>query len=97
MRYCGSIMENNMSRQQIAKILFQFHHEIWNSPSLLDKKWDSLPKDRDFCCMYEVCKREYLRMADGVKKKVLAEKQQHKTLQKEQKNVDPQIHLPRSF
>ena len=86
-----------MSRQQIAKILFQFHQQIWNDPERLEKEWNELEDDRSFSCMYEVCKREYLRMADGVKKKVLAEKQQHKTLQKEQKNVDPQIHLPRSF
>lgn len=60
-----------MSRQEIAKILFQFHQQIWNDPERLEKEWKELEKDRSFSCMYEVCKREYLRMADGVKKKIL--------------------------
>jgi len=68
-------MENNMSRQEIAKILFQFHQEIWNDPERLEKEWRELPKDRDFSCMYSVCQREYLRMADGVRKKILPPKE----------------------
>jgi hypothetical protein len=62
-----------MSRQDIAKILFQFHQEIWDDPEELEKDWKDLPDDRNFSCMYSVCKREYLRMADGVRKKILNE------------------------
>lgn len=61
-----------MSRQDIAKILFQFHQEIWHNSEKLDQDWSDLPKDRDFSYPYAVCKREYLRMADGVKKKILS-------------------------
>ena len=61
-----------MSRQQIAKILFQFHQQIWNDPNRLDKEWAELEDDRSFSCMYTICKREYFRMADGVRKKILS-------------------------
>lgn len=60
-----------MSRQQIAKILFQFHQQIWNNPERLEKEWKELPGDRNDLYFYTVCKREYFRMADGVKKKIL--------------------------
>lgn len=63
-----------MSRQNIAKILFQFHRQIWNDPEELEQDWKDLPKTRDLTYSYTVCKDEYLRMADGVRKKVLAEK-----------------------
>ncbi len=59
-----------MSRQDIAKILFQFHMEIWNDPERVEKEWKALEGDRHLH-IYSVPKREYLRMADGVRKKIL--------------------------
>lgn len=64
-----------MSRQEIAKILFQFHQQIWNDPERLEKDWNNLEDDRSFSCIYEISKREYLRMADGVRKKILPPKE----------------------
>ncbi len=59
-----------MSRQDIAKILFQFHEQIWNDSEKLNKKWSELEGERRLN-IYQVSKREYLRMADGVRKKIL--------------------------
>lgn len=61
-----------MSRQDIAKILFQFHAQIWGDPERLEKEWKELEGDRNHN-IYQVPKREYLRMADGVRKKILNE------------------------
>lgn len=60
-----------LSRQEIAKILFQFHRQIWDKKEELEQDWKDLPKTRDYTYPYTVCKDEYLRMADGVKKKIL--------------------------
>ncbi len=61
-----------MSRQDIAKILFQFHAQIWNDPERLEKEWKQLEGDRNHN-IYQVSKREYFRMADGIRKKILNE------------------------
>ena len=64
-----------MSRQEIAKILFQFDHQIFKNDKKLEEEWKTLPKTRDWTCPYTTCKDEYLRMADGVRKKILPPKE----------------------
>lgn len=60
-------------RREIAKVLFQFHEEIFNDPDKLEKQWNVVEGQRDFH-IYSVSKQEYLRMADGVIKKFFADK-----------------------
>lgn len=79
-----------MSRQDIAKILFQFHMEIWKDPEQLERRWKDLPKDSTWANMGQTCKREYLRMTDGVRKKILNELVNVEF----KKNEPSQINLP---
>ncbi len=82
-------------RREIAKVLFQFHEEIFNDPCKLEKQWNAVEGQRDFH-IYSVSKQEYLRMADGVIKKFFADKFT-KNEQLEEKEITPkQIIAPES-
>lgn len=60
-------------RREIAKVLFQFHEQIYNDPDKLEKQWEKVEGQRDLN-IYSVSKQEYLKMADGVIKKFFEDK-----------------------
>lgn len=61
-------------RREIAKVLFQFHEQIYNDPDKLEKQWEKVEGQTSWSSMYSLSKKEYLRMADGVIKKFFEDK-----------------------